>query len=238
MYPVPFAQAVRHPAHRAPVRAARVRLGVGQRPHDDPALRAAGVPGPAQLLRAAHHLQLLRGAHDAAPLRHRDHRAADAQHAGARQAGGDARSALGRARDPGRGHGRLPRGVRGALPRRARRAARAPSSTRACRRCGCSSPSGGRPSAASAVHFEEVECFPKPAQDPMPIYAGGNHPEVRRRAGQYGAGLDARGAVARGDRARGRGRPPRGRRRRAATAPRSTSRRSSRCRSGAPTTRR
>jgi len=39
-----------------------------------------------------------------------------------------------------------------------------------------------------AVHFEAVECFPKPAQDPMPIYAGGNHPEVRRRAGQYGQG--------------------------------------------------
>jgi probable F420-dependent oxidoreductase len=38
------------------------------------------------------------------------------------------------------------------------------------------------------VHFEEVECFPKPAQNPMPIYAGGNHPEVRRRAGQYGQG--------------------------------------------------
>ena len=40
----------------------------------------------------------------------------------------------------------------------------------------------------SAVRFEDVECFPKPAQDPMPIYAGGNHPEVRRRAGQYGEG--------------------------------------------------
>ncbi len=40
----------------------------------------------------------------------------------------------------------------------------------------------------SAVHFEEVECFPKPAQNPMPIYAGGNHPEVRRRAGQYAQG--------------------------------------------------
>jgi probable F420-dependent oxidoreductase len=35
------------------------------------------------------------------------------------------------------------------------------------------------------VRFEEVECFPKPRQSPMPIYAGGNHPEVRRRAGQY-----------------------------------------------------
>jgi probable F420-dependent oxidoreductase len=40
----------------------------------------------------------------------------------------------------------------------------------------------------STVHFEEVECFPKPAQVPMPMYAGGNHPEVRRRAGQYGQG--------------------------------------------------
>jgi alkanesulfonate monooxygenase SsuD/methylene tetrahydromethanopterin reductase-like flavin-dependent oxidoreductase (luciferase family) len=35
------------------------------------------------------------------------------------------------------------------------------------------------------VRFEDVECFPKPRQRPMPIYAGGNHPEVRRRAGQY-----------------------------------------------------
>ncbi len=35
-----------------------------------------------------------------------------------RQAGGDARSALRRARDPRRGRRRLPRGVRGALPRR------------------------------------------------------------------------------------------------------------------------
>jgi probable F420-dependent oxidoreductase len=38
------------------------------------------------------------------------------------------------------------------------------------------------------VRFEEVECFPKPRQNPLPIYAGGNHPEVRRRAGEYGEG--------------------------------------------------
>jgi probable F420-dependent oxidoreductase len=38
------------------------------------------------------------------------------------------------------------------------------------------------------VHFEEVECFPKPAQRPLPIYAGGNHPEVRRRAGELAEG--------------------------------------------------
>src|SRR5207237_2476077 len=38
------------------------------------------------------------------------------------------------------------------------------------------------------VRFEEVECFPKPLQSPLPIYAGGNHPEVRRRAGELGDG--------------------------------------------------
>jgi probable F420-dependent oxidoreductase len=38
------------------------------------------------------------------------------------------------------------------------------------------------------VRFEDVECFPKPVQSPLPIYAGGNHPEVRRRAGELGEG--------------------------------------------------
>lgn len=38
------------------------------------------------------------------------------------------------------------------------------------------------------VKFDEVECFPKPQQTPFPIYAGGNHPEVRRRAGEYADG--------------------------------------------------
>jgi len=38
------------------------------------------------------------------------------------------------------------------------------------------------------VRFDAVECFPKPVQNPLPIYAGGNHPEVRRRAGQYADG--------------------------------------------------
>jgi probable F420-dependent oxidoreductase len=38
------------------------------------------------------------------------------------------------------------------------------------------------------VRFESVECFPKPVQDPLPIYAGGNHAEVRRRAGELGEG--------------------------------------------------
>jgi probable F420-dependent oxidoreductase len=38
------------------------------------------------------------------------------------------------------------------------------------------------------VRFEEVESFPKPVQTPLPMYAGGNHPEVRRRAGQWAEG--------------------------------------------------
>jgi probable F420-dependent oxidoreductase len=38
------------------------------------------------------------------------------------------------------------------------------------------------------VRFEEVECFPKPRQVPLPMYAGGNHPEVRRRAGAWSQG--------------------------------------------------
>ena len=59
------------------------------------------------------------------------------------------------------------------------------------------------------VHFEDVECFPKPRQTPLPMYAGGNHPEVRRRAGQYARGLDAGGALPGGDRAGGGGHPPR-----------------------------
>jgi probable F420-dependent oxidoreductase len=38
------------------------------------------------------------------------------------------------------------------------------------------------------VKLEEVESYPKPVQNPFPIYAGGNHPEVKRRAGQLAEG--------------------------------------------------
>jgi probable F420-dependent oxidoreductase len=38
------------------------------------------------------------------------------------------------------------------------------------------------------VRFRDVECFPKPVQDPLPIWAGGNAPEVRRRAGELADG--------------------------------------------------
>jgi alkanesulfonate monooxygenase SsuD/methylene tetrahydromethanopterin reductase-like flavin-dependent oxidoreductase (luciferase family) len=39
-------------------------------------------------------------------------------------------------------------------------------------------------------HFEfrDVEMFPKPLQDPLPIYAGGNNPNAVRRAATYGQG--------------------------------------------------
>jgi probable F420-dependent oxidoreductase len=38
------------------------------------------------------------------------------------------------------------------------------------------------------VRFRDVECFPKPLQRPLPIWAGGNAPEVRRRAGELADG--------------------------------------------------
>lgn len=38
------------------------------------------------------------------------------------------------------------------------------------------------------VRFEDVELFPKPVQDPFPIYVGGNHPNALRRAVEYGHG--------------------------------------------------
>jgi probable F420-dependent oxidoreductase len=38
------------------------------------------------------------------------------------------------------------------------------------------------------VRFRDVECYPKPAQSPLPIWVGGNAPEVRRRAGELGDG--------------------------------------------------
>ncbi len=37
-------------------------------------------------------------------------------------------------------------------------------------------------------HFEDVEMYPKPLQDPLPIYVGGNHPNAAQRAASYGHG--------------------------------------------------
>ena len=37
-------------------------------------------------------------------------------------------------------------------------------------------------------HFEDVEMYPKPLQDPLPIYVGGNNPNAYRRAALYGNG--------------------------------------------------
>ncbi len=36
--------------------------------------------------------------------------------------------------------------------------------------------------------FEDVEMYPKPLQDPLPIYVGGNNPNAYRRAAAYGNG--------------------------------------------------
>lgn len=38
------------------------------------------------------------------------------------------------------------------------------------------------------VHFEDVDLYPKPVQDPFPVYVGGNHPNAMERAVRYGRG--------------------------------------------------
>src|SRR5262245_55283947 len=38
------------------------------------------------------------------------------------------------------------------------------------------------------VRFRDVECFPKPSQNPLPIWVGGNASEARRRAGELADG--------------------------------------------------
>lgn len=38
------------------------------------------------------------------------------------------------------------------------------------------------------VHFEAVDLHPRPVQDPMPIYVGGNHPNAMERAVRWGHG--------------------------------------------------
>lgn len=37
-------------------------------------------------------------------------------------------------------------------------------------------------------HFQDVEMYPKPLQDPLPIYVGGNNPNAVRRTALYGQG--------------------------------------------------
>ncbi|MCL4251549.1 MAG: TIGR03619 family F420-dependent LLM class oxidoreductase [Anaerolineae bacterium] len=37
-------------------------------------------------------------------------------------------------------------------------------------------------------HFEDVQMFPKPLQQPVPLYVGGNNPNAARRAAMYGEG--------------------------------------------------
>ena len=37
-------------------------------------------------------------------------------------------------------------------------------------------------------HFDDVEMYPKPFQNPVPIYVGGNNPNAARRAALYGSG--------------------------------------------------
>ena len=38
------------------------------------------------------------------------------------------------------------------------------------------------------AHFEDVDLYPKPVQNPFPIYVGGNHPNAMKRAVRHGHG--------------------------------------------------
>jgi alkanesulfonate monooxygenase SsuD/methylene tetrahydromethanopterin reductase-like flavin-dependent oxidoreductase (luciferase family) len=38
------------------------------------------------------------------------------------------------------------------------------------------------------VHFEHIRMFPKPVQDPFPLFVGGNHTNSMKRAARYGNG--------------------------------------------------
>ena len=172
----------------------------------------------------------------AAPLRHRDHRAAHAQHAGARQAGGDARPALGGAGHPRRRHRGLPGGIRGALPRRPGACAGAPSWTRGCRRCACSSPSAGRRSGGARCISRRSSASRSRCRTRCRSTPGA----IIRRSGAAPGSTRRAGCPRSCRRRRSSGGSPTSiapRPRRAGTGRRSTSRRSSQCRSAAPTTR-
>ena len=188
-------------------RARGLRLGVGQRPHDDPALRAARVPGAAQLLRAPRHLHVRGRPHHARESLHLHPGAADAPHRRRRQASGDARPALRRATHPGRRHRRLPGGVRGALPRRPRGPARR---RRGRGDAGPASPlhraPGHLPRALCALRGGRVLSQASPAAAPdLRRRQPPRGPAPRRRAGR---GVAAGRALPRGDRQGRGGRPP------------------------------
>ena len=86
MYPIPFVEPGDFVRMAQALREARLSLGVGQRPHHQPALRARAVSRQAaELLRAADGAVVLRRGDDDARGRHRARRPADARSVLARQ---------------------------------------------------------------------------------------------------------------------------------------------------------
>ena len=77
-YPIPFSDPGERDQDRPGGRKVRLPLGVGQRPHDDPELRARRVPGAAALLGTADHLRLRAVRDQDHQGRHRHPGAADA----------------------------------------------------------------------------------------------------------------------------------------------------------------
>ena len=139
-------------------------FGVGQRPHDDPELRARRVPGAAALLGAADHLRLRAVGDQDDQGRHRRPGAADApRHRGDGQADRHARPFRQGPAGDRRRHRRLSRGIQGAAARR-QDAIAATSSTRACRRCNLLFKERVASFDGQYYKFRDVELYPKPLQ--------------------------------------------------------------------------
>ena len=103
---------------------ARLSLRLGQRPHHGAPVRPRALPRPAELLRAPGRAGRRRRGHPPHPAGDGDDRPPAARAGVPRQAGRHARPLLRGPRDPRRRDGRVPRGVRAALPAAPRRAAR------------------------------------------------------------------------------------------------------------------
>ena len=175
----------RHP-HRPGGRKIRLRLGVGQRPHDDPALRARRVSGAAALLGAAGHLRLPCVGHEEAALWHRHPGAADApRHRGHRQADRHARPFRQGAAGARRRHRRLPRGVRRAAARKLQRGDIVEEGVQALTRLLTDRVASFD---GEFYKYRDVELWPKPMQKRIPILIGGNNPNNIRRAVEHASG--------------------------------------------------
>ena len=184
----PVLRSREHDQDRPGRRKVRLPFGVGQRPHDDPELRARRIPGAAAFLGAADGLRLRALQHQdparSAPASwccrcaaisswrpSRSRRWIISARAGWRSASASAPIA---------------RNSRRCSPTRSSIAAT--SSTRACRRCNLLFKERVASFDGKYYKFKDVELFPKPLQKKLPIYVGGNNENNIRRTVKWADG--------------------------------------------------